>query len=75
MNKDIFFRRRILTSWFNESIPLFVGEPLDGALNSRHVDACVGMWDLVKMTGLGDVTDSKDFEIFMELEELERGLE
>jgi hypothetical protein len=75
MNKDIFFRRRILTSWLNESIPLFVGEPLDGALNSRHVDDYVAMWDLMKMTGVGDVTDSKDMEVFMELEELEGGME
>jgi hypothetical protein len=43
MNEDIFFRRRILTSWLDESIPLFVGEPFDGALNSRHVDAYVAL--------------------------------
>lgn len=66
MNKDVFFRRRILTSWFDESVPLFVGEPLDGALNSRHVDAYVALWVKVKMTGLGSVTYSKDSKLFME---------
>ena len=37
MNENVLLGRSIITSWLDESVALFVGEPLDGTLNSAHL--------------------------------------